>query len=145
LARTAAAPALVSQLVGNPGTEHIEAAQAVAGSLPAGLLASLGNPEQTLGVLFALVLDANSGGRERQLFLIKERLGQKTLPAIQEMEGQVAALQPFQRLPVLNSLVPELRRLPREERRRILETLGRLILIDGQISVFEYSLAALAR
>lgn len=145
LVKAGVGPAVVAQLVGNPGTTHIEDAQVVVQSLPAGLLAGLGNPEQTLGVLFALVLDAEPQVRQRQLFLIKEKLGTQGVSSIMPVQAQVDALKPEQRLPVLHSLVPELRRLPRGQRRRILETLGRLILIDGQISVFEYSLAALAR
>jgi hypothetical protein len=50
-----------------------------------------------------------------------------------------------QRLPLLEQVFPTLRRLPRERRMRIVETLHRLIHLDGRIEIFEYALAALAR
>jgi hypothetical protein len=52
---------------------------------------------------------------------------------------------PDQRLPLLGGIVPALRRLPRETRRQILECLAALNRVDGQISVFEYTLATLAQ
>jgi hypothetical protein len=54
-------------------------------------------------------------------------------------------LAPVQRLPILHELFPALRRLPREDRRRIVDALNRLILVDGRIQIFEYALGTLAR
>jgi hypothetical protein len=42
-------------------------------------------------------------------------------------------------------LFPALRRLPREDRSRIVAGLNRLVLVDGRIEIFEYALGTLAR
>jgi len=140
-----AAHAAVVRLIGNPGTPQIEAAQAVARSLPAELLANLEGPGRALGLLLALVLDPKPEVRERQIQIVRQTLGDRALTLIERAEEAARQLAPFQRLPLLQELFPALRRLPREERRRIVDGLNRLILVDGRIQIFEYALGVLAR
>ncbi len=141
----AVVPGAVAQAVGNPGTREVEAAQALARSLPDGLLANLEGPGRALGLLLALVLDPKPEVRARQLSLVKESLGDQALSLIARAETAARALDPIQRLPVLQTLFPALRRLPREDRRRIVDGLNRLILVDGRIEIFEFALGTLAR
>ncbi len=138
-------PKAVVQLVGNPGTREIEAAQAVARSLPAELLTDLGGPGRALGLLLALVLDPKPEVRARQVQLVKERIGDQALTLIERAEAAARRLAPIQRLPLLQQVFPSLRRLPREDRLRIVDGLNRLILVDGRIEIFEYALGTLAR
>lgn len=141
----AAHPQAIVELVGNPGAPQIEAARALARSFPAGLLNELQASERALGVLLALVLDPKPEVRNRQLQLAAERLGRQTVPLIERAEAVARQLEPIQRLPLLHELVPALRHLPREQRRRIADGLSRLILVDGRIEIFEYALGTLAR
>ena len=135
----------VAQAVGNPGTRDVQAAQALARSLPDELLSNLEGPGRAVGLLLALVLDPKPEVRARQLALVTERLGEQALTLIQRAESAARQLLPIQRLPVLQTLFPALRRLPREDRRRIVDGLNRLILVDGRIEIFEYALGTLAR
>jgi Zn-dependent protease with chaperone function len=144
-APVAVQPTTVSQAVGNPGTREVEAAQVLARSLPTDILANLEGPGRALGLLLALVLDPKPDVRARQLTLVKERLGEQALTLIGRAEAAARRLEPVQRLPVLQTLFPALRRLPREDRLRIVEGLNRLILVDGRIEIFEYALGTLAR
>lgn len=141
----AATPAQVTQLVGNPGTPQIDAAQAVARSLPAELLSNLEGPGRALGLLLALVLDPKPEVRERQLQVVRQLLGDRALTLIARAEDVSRQLVPLQRLPLLQELFPALRRLPRDDRRRIVDAVHRLILVDGRIQIFEYALGTLAR
>ena len=140
-----ATPETVAQLVGNPGTPQIEAAQAVARSLPPELLTNLEGPGRALGLLLALVLDPQPAVRELQIRIIQQHLGDRALTLIERAEDAARQLAPIQRLPMLQELFPALRRLPREDRRRIIDGLNRLILVDGRIQIFEYALGTLAR
>jgi Zn-dependent protease with chaperone function len=140
-----ATPDAVTQLVGNPGTPQVEAAQAVARSLPAELLANLEGPDRALGLLLALVLDPKPAVRERQAQIVRQNLGDRALALIERAEDAARRLAPMQRLPMLQELFPALRRLPREDRRRIVDGLQRLILVDGRIEIFEFALGTLAR
>ncbi len=141
----AARPDAIVQLVGNPGTREIETAQALTRSFPAELLTDLEGPGRALGLLLALVLDPKPEVRTRQIHLVKERIGNDALTLIERAERAARQLEPSQRLPLLQELFPALRRLPREDRRRIVDGLNRLILVDGRIEIFEYALGALAR
>jgi hypothetical protein len=138
-------PRAVAQSVGNPGEREVEAAQALARSLPSEILANLEGPGRAVGLLLALVLDPKPEVRTRQLALVKERLGEQALTLIERAETAAHRLLPLQRLPVLQTLFPALRRLPREDRNRIVEGLNRLVLVDGRIEIFEYALGTLAR
>jgi Zn-dependent protease with chaperone function len=144
-APVAVAPGAVAQAVGNPGTRAVEVAQMLAHSLPDELLANLEGPGRAVGLLLALVLDPKPDVRARQLELVKERLGAQALTLIARAEDAARKLTPIQRLPVLQTLFPALRRLPREDRVRIVEGLNRLSVVDGRIEIFEYALGTLAR
>ncbi len=135
----------VADLVGNPGTRDVEAAQFVASALPAGVMGALDAPGRGLATLLALVLDPKEELRTRQLVVVRERLGEPVVGSISAVQEELAALDPAHRLPLLSEVFPALRRLPREDRQRVFETLGRVVLIDGRIEIFEYALATLAR
>jgi Zn-dependent protease with chaperone function len=135
----------IAQLVGNPGTQQVLMAQALQQSMPTQLLGQVDLQDRALGMLLALVLDPKPEVRSRQLQVVRERLGARALVLIEHAQSAAAQLGPFQRLPTLQTLFPSLRRLPREQRMRILEGLSTLIQMDGRIEIFEYALGALAR
>lgn len=138
-------PEGVAQRVGNPGIPDVQVAQAVARSLPAQIVTTLDSPGRALGTLLALILDPKPELRQRQLDVVRERLGESAIARVAALESDVGALHPMQRLPLLGEVFSSLRRLPREERQRILDCLHRLMLIDGRIEIFEYALTTLAK
>jgi Zn-dependent protease with chaperone function len=135
----------IAQRAGSPGTDEVNAARVLASSMPDEILRSLDSPGQALGTLVALILDPKPEARERQRAVVRERLGEATLADVDAAQSHVTGLARAQQLPLLEQIFPALRRLPRGQRQRIVETLHRLILIDGRIEIFEYALAALAR
>jgi len=137
--------AQVASSVGNPGTPEIAAAQAVARSLPAAVVADLDSPDRALGTLLALTLDPKTEIAQLQRRIVREQLGEGPLAAADACLAEVRALTPLQRLPVLGEVLPSLRKLPRLERTRVLACLEKLTLVDGRIEIFEYALTALAR
>jgi Zn-dependent protease with chaperone function len=135
----------IAHRAGSPGTEDVDAARVLAGSIPGEVVAALDSPRRAPGTLVALILDPNPDARERQRAVVRERLGESTLAEVDASESHVASLARAQRLLLLEQLFPTLRQLPREQRQRIVETLHRLMLLDGRVEIFEYALAALAR
>lgn len=135
----------IAQRIGNPGIPEIAAARTMARSLPPALMTTLDEPGRALSTLLALVLDPDPALRSRQCALIVEHLGTEIMEQVGSLEREVIALSPAQRLPVLGEVFPALRRLPKNDRLRLLDVLRHLILVDGQIQIFEYSLATLAR
>lgn len=142
---TIAQPANVADRVGNPGTREVAAARVVARSLPTAIIRQLDAPGRAVATLFALLLDPKPEHRQRQLDALRERHGSQSSESIAAVHAELGQLEPSQRLPMLGGVFPALRRLPREERQRILDSLNRLILLDGRIEIFEYCLATLAR
>ncbi len=142
LADKLAAPAAIAQLVGNFDTGHVALAREVAPTLPVGLLEQPGGPA---AVLLALALDPQDTVRTVQLQHIAECLDGQMRESVRQFYEPVSQLERARRLPLLHEAIPELRRLPTAERRRLLGCLQRLILTDGRIEIYEYVLATLAR
>ena len=145
LASVALAPAAVAGLVGNPGTLEVEVAAGVARSLPRNIVATLDVPGRAEGTALALTLDSRPQIRQQQLDIVSQQLGSAVLAHIAPLQVEVASLAPMERVALLGEVFPALRRLPREERMRLLACLERLIVLDGRIDMFEYALATLAR
>ncbi len=141
-ARREILPAVIAAAVGNFDGRQIRAAHGVAGSLPTALL---DNKDGPTGVLLALALDSAPAMHARQLLLIAECLGAKGRDAVAAVHADLVQLQRAQRLPMLHAAIPELHRLPGPRRRKLLECVSRLILIDGRVDVHEYVVATVAR
>ena len=60
-----AAPAVVAELVGNPGTAHMQLAREIRESLPEAIVAAGRHPQSARALLLALALDSNPRARVR--------------------------------------------------------------------------------
>ena len=69
------AAATVANLVGNPGTLHMQVARRIRKSLPEAIVAASRHPDSARALLLALALDRNSEARERQKQFIARQLG----------------------------------------------------------------------
>jgi Zn-dependent protease with chaperone function len=136
------APAAIAALVGHFDGRQVRAAHAMSGSVPTALLSEQDGAQ---AVLLALAMDSSGALRARQFTLIGECLGAPLLAAMGRVYDRIAQLQRAQRLPMLHQAIPELRRLPGAQRRRLLNCVERLILADGRMDVQEYVIATVAR
>jgi Zn-dependent protease with chaperone function len=140
-----AAPAAMAQLVGNPGTEHMEVARTIRESLPEPLVIAGRHPQTARAVLLALALDTNPEARERQLAFIGAQLG----PPVQMMTGKAAGLvdplAPEQRMPVLMHAFTALRQLTRADREQLITVLNGMLQREGRMSLHAYVLRKLAQ
>jgi Zn-dependent protease with chaperone function len=137
-------PHAIANLVGSPHTSHVELARQIRESLPAEILARVDDPARAVGVLWALLLDADADVRQKQLGVLEQSQGARHAEVAGAQYERIAALHPLQRLPLLMRLFPALRRLPPPVRQKILEAIERVTRADGRLSVYEYALARLA-
>lgn len=139
------ATASVTQLVGNPGTLHMEVAQEIRQSLPDSLSVAGRHPASSRALFLALALDAEPATRERQRNFIARQLGAEIASAMTGLLADVDALQPQQRMPVLMHAFPALRQLTREERIQLMACLNGMLQREGRMSLQSYVLRKLAQ
>ncbi len=141
----AVAPAVVAQLVGNPGTSHVQLAQALRKSLPESIVAALNSPRQAVALLLAFAIDSEPAVRERQLEVVTRQLGSKAAQAVVGWLAEVDGLEAMQRLPAFMRLFPAIHQFSRLEKEKIAGCLKTLLQDEEHVSLHAYALAKLAR
>jgi len=134
----------IVDLVGSPSPDHVQLARQIREALPPDILARVDDPARAVGVLWTLLLEPDPSARQKQLELLRQRVGPRHAEVAAAQYERIAALHPLQRLPLLMRLYPALNRLPGVDRERILAAVGELSRVDGKVSVYEYALARLA-
>jgi Zn-dependent protease with chaperone function len=141
----AAAPTMVAQLVGNPGTAHMQLAREIRQSLPGAVVAAGRHADSARALLLALALDSNPATRARQKQVIAQRLSAEIAAATAALEPDVDALEPEQRIPALLRGFPALRQLTHEERVQLMACLNGMLPRDGNVALHSYVLRKLAQ
>jgi Zn-dependent protease with chaperone function len=138
-------PAMVAQLVGNPGTAHMQLAREIWRSLPETIVAAGAHAQSARAVLLALALDSNPDARARQKQVIAQRLTPEIAAATAALERDVDALEPEQRIPALLRGFPALRQLTHEERVQLMACLNGMLPQGGSVALHSYVLRKLAQ
>ena len=133
----------VAEQVGHPDSGDYRAAAALSQAIPAALGAAAHGREESVSVVFALLLNADDAVRRRQLDLIGHYYDAGTAAEVEALAAQTAALHPMQRLPLAAMAFPALRRHPRPKLQVFVIVLKQLIKADGRVSLQEYCLAKL--
>ncbi|MGH8251266.1 MAG: M48 family metallopeptidase [Steroidobacteraceae bacterium] len=139
------APAMVAQLVGNPGTSHVQQAQELLATIPEGVRRAASKPEDAAALFIALALDLAAETRGRQLAFLKHQLGDEFHDTVGTMLPLVDSLTAMQRMPALLQVFTALRQLSRTERMDLLKCLNGLLAREGRASVFPYALRKLSQ
>ncbi|HMM68066.1 MAG TPA: M48 family metallopeptidase [Dokdonella sp.] len=152
-ARSAALPAAsrelhlsargVAEQVGNPDTGDYQAAAALNATIPDALVDAAHGREQSVSVVFALLLNADEAVRRQQIDLVSHYYDAGTAAEVEALAAQTAGLHPMQRLPLAALAFPALRRHPRPKLQVFVIVLKQLIKADGKVSLEEYCLARL--
>ena len=127
-----AGPAMIAELVGNPGTAHMQLAREIRESLPEAIVAAGRHPQSARALLLALALDSNPETRARQKQVIALRLTSEIAAVTGALEQHVDALAPEQRIPALMRGFPALRQLTHEERVQLMACLNGMLPRDGE-------------
>jgi hypothetical protein len=131
--------------VGAPASDDFSRAGAISDALPLSLREAAQRQSDAMPVVLALLLDVQPDVRARQVSEIAVRLDDAQADAALALHAAVATLHPMLRLPLAALAFPALRRRPRPELLRFTEVCELLIHIDGQVGLFEYSLARLLK
>ena len=140
-----AAASMIAELVGNPGTAHMQLAREIRESLPEAIVAAGRHPQSARALLLALALDSNPETRARQKQVIALRLTSEIAAVTGALEQLVDALAPEQRIPALMRGFPALRQLTHEERVQLMACLNGMLPRDGNVSLHSYVLRKLAQ
>jgi Zn-dependent protease with chaperone function len=140
-----AGPAMVAELVGNPGTAHMQLAREIRESLPEAIVAAGRHPQSARALLLALALDSNPETRARQKQVITLRLTAEVAAMTGALEPHVDALEPEQRSPALLRGFPVLHQLTHEERVQLMACLNGMLPREGDVALHAYVLRKLAQ
>ena len=136
-------PDSLAERIGQPGLNQVFLAAALAASIPRPLERAAHSDEWAQELVCFLLLSTDPEVREDQLLLIAQTLGSESERQVSALRQAGADLQPAQRLPLLEMAFPALRRRPHKELLALMGLIEKLVEADGQIDVFEYSLARL--
>ena len=101
---------------------------------------TLADSTRAAWVAYALLIDKEHALRAQQRQLITTALGPGVAQKLDALHGQVQALPPGARLPLLERAVPSLIKLAPAERQRILQLTQALIAADGKVTLTEFLL-----
>ena len=133
----------VAQQVGNPLSLHFVEGRAQRLTLPLELRNFADSSGQAQALLLAQLISRDAGVRTLQLKLVGESLGKAECAAVEAALPLAARLGAWLRVPAVLQLFPGLRRLARTDRETLLTLIGKLIIAEGRIDVFEFCLGKL--
>lgn len=141
----AVTPDAITDIVGNPGLEHVMQAALLRAAIPPALLEGAHNPAQVVLLTAALLLDKREEVRNRQLTLIDARLGQGAASVAEQWFQQVRQLGFEHRLPLLEIVFPVIKQRPIEDIHAVSDLCEELMQVDGLIDTFEFTLTGVLR
>jgi len=128
----------ISDMVGDPETEHVEFATRLRRSVPELLYDAAHSHELAYLLTIALILDNNGRVLDRQLSLTEERLGKERTQLIRRYYDEISNIGAQYRLPLMEIAFPALKRRPAPQLSYLIDLAARLIDTDGEINLYEY-------
>ncbi len=141
----AVTPGAITDIVGNPGLEHVLHAAVLRAAIPDPLLEAAHNPAQAVLLTMALLLDKRSDVRLKQLTLIDSRLGEGSADVAERWFGQIEKLGFEHRLPLLEIVYPAIKQRPLEDIDILLELGEAMMEVDGIVDTFEFTLTGVLK
>ena len=127
------------------GAGSFEHAAALPQSIPATLTNATQQPESALPLVLALAMSAHDDLRAQQRRTIANAFGDDLQYAVTSLAGQIEALSPVVRMPLVALSFPALKQLPQGRQQTLLTTLEALVGMDSKVDLDEYCLARLLR
>jgi Zn-dependent protease with chaperone function len=91
-------------------------------------------------LVFSLLLDKDRAVGDQQRRALAEAFGEGAVVSVNEFHGIVQQLPPGVRLPLLDRVMPTVRRLPQAAKQRLLMLAHTLIAADGRVTLAEFLL-----
>ncbi len=144
-APVAASPAGLSASVGNPRKEHFDYAERLHGALPVQLIEALHGTETAVYAVYALLMGEDDDSVRAAAEYLTQTGGAKAAANAGMIMEYVKPLGPGARLPLLDLAMPALRRMEPEGVGRFMKTVNGLVMLDREVSLFEFSLTTLLK
>lgn len=129
--------------IGKPGAGQVMAAGMLAAAVPRTLERAAHSQEWVLALICYPLIHRDPDIRERQLLMVVETFGQEVEAQLRLLLDEVPSLDAELRIPLLEIAFPALRRRPERDLTALLVLVDGLIQADGQVALFEYSIAKL--
>ena len=136
---TVPSPGEISASVGQPGNEHVAYARQIHASIPAPLYDAAHSIDLAWMLVLALLLDRSGRVTNRQLTLLEEQLGGERRRVVASYYDALAPVGTEYRLPLLEFAFPALKKRPAGQIDYLLALTRRLIDVDGELDLYEYS------
>ena len=137
-------PAVVAQ-VGMPKADDYLRAGALLEAIPENLRTAAHEREEVVPLLLGLLMAEPGPVRERQQFELAARHDERLARQALDYAERLAELPRLLHLPLASMAMPVLRKRPRPELERFMDSCFALSHADGRISLFEYCLGRLLR
>ena len=138
--RTAGGAHAAVENVGQPSEAHIRYAAQLLESLPKALVSAAHEPYGARAVVYALLLDRETGPRQVQLSHLSEAADPGVYQATLRLAPLAAELDVRARLPLVEIALPALRELTLAQEEVFRQNVVTLVQADQQIDLFEWSL-----
>ncbi len=140
LTARAAQPLAAIASIGTLTSDQIHNAAAMLDSVPTELRTATQLPETATVLICGLLLDDRAEIRAQQYDLVTQHAGDDARRALESLDAPLRAMQPGQKLPLLQLALPAVRQLDPSDLDPVIATLNALILADGQVTPFEFAL-----
>jgi Zn-dependent protease with chaperone function len=145
LAGFAAGGAGPAASVGRPTPEHVDYAARLLASIPADLREAAHEPYSARALLHGLLLSGDAAVRKRQLADLAQHAEAGVAEATAALASSLETLDRAAFLPLVDLLLPALRRLSPDQYRVFVENVDRSIRADDRIDLFEWTLQRVLR
>jgi Zn-dependent protease with chaperone function len=140
LTARAAQPLAAIASIGTLTSGQIQNAATLIDSVPAALRTATQSPETAAVLVCGLLLDDRADIRAQQYDLVTQHAGDDARRVLESLDTPLRAIQPGQKLPLLQLALPAVRQLASSDLDPVTATLNALILADGQVTPFEFAL-----
>nr|WP_298144510.1 M48 family metallopeptidase [uncultured Pseudomonas sp.] len=136
-------PAALTQsiaAIGEPQPAHLQQARNALQQIPEPLKAAAHSCEGGQALAYGLMLDRESGARQRQLDLLRPQLQAEVATALEALDSALVELGEGLRLPLLELTIPALKQLSKSQWALLQRNLIMLAKADRKIDLLEWTL-----
>ncbi|RAL24835.1 hypothetical protein DL240_01080 [Lujinxingia litoralis] len=128
----------VVAMIGNPGPERLVYCASLLTELPQPVMQARAEVLGATSLVYAMLMDPTPVGRRPQIDFLRQEASPGVEREVQRLWGHVRALEAEFRLPVIDLLLPTLRRMTPGQYEVFKRLVGGLIFADGQVTLFEF-------
>jgi Zn-dependent protease with chaperone function len=144
-ARVRVSPGKLVGSIGAPQPAHLKYAARLQAEIPPGLAGAVGSPDSACALIQALLISGDTSIAARQFALLEEMASPEALALTQALVADKKAMQPEQRLPLVDLALPALKSLSESDYQQFRLTMLALAEADGELSLFEFMLTSIIK